>query len=291
MDKIFEMWIAGEDPAKQKRHKKPAIAKLFYALAICLAGVCVILVISGGIDGARVEPTPEVQPTQTPKVYIPVEDIIIEEDNFELTIGESKQIIARVYPENATYGNIIYSTNSNSATINDITVTQDGLVTATNRLDNNYKKTVKVFLTVKDKQTVIQKEIIITVRNPYKTIWDEDLSTLNEWPVYAAVFTTAIPNCSGFTFIFTLLPVSEDGKKDGTPYMTNMYYYVYVCTDAGKWIKIDTFLVGERYMSQTVTVSFEPVNIKKVACVPVKKDVGVYGYWNYTLIVKSIVVG
>ena len=215
------------------------------------------------------------------EVYIPVEDIYVFEDKIVLDVGKSQRIIAAIYPENATYNGMVFTTTNGSV----ITLGTDGLVTATSELNGGADRAATVY--VRDEQNRVSKSIKVIVRNPYSYEWDEKYSSINGWNTYARVFANTVPNCTGFTLTYKL--TSPNKTPDISSKMTNSDYYVYVYTDANKWVKVGTFRVGEKDRLVTAEISFEAMNIKKVACVNSKKTVGASGYYNDVTEIKSLI--
>ena len=214
------------------------------------------------------------------EVYIPVEDIFVIEEKFELIIGKSKQIIATVYPDNATYSGIKFSTTST-----DITVSQDGLVTANDKLFADGRRTATAY--VKNEDGKISKKVTVTIINPYTWKWDEKRSSLNGWNLTARVFDNTIPNCTGFTFTYKIYPYTDKDYKDVSSQVANNDYYAYVYTDEGKWIRVGTFRAGALNQTITVTVNFDSVNINKIAFITSKRNLN--GSYNSTAEIKSLI--
>ena len=97
--------------------------KFNYLFAIGLAMLCLSCVKPGNQGGDEPGPGPEPQPEPS---TVEVTDVVITPTSMELTVGDTQQISAGVYPPNATDPSISWSSSNDAVA----SVNSEGLVTA-----------------------------------------------------------------------------------------------------------------------------------------------------------------
>lgn len=190
-------------------------------------------------------------------VTIPVEDIIIENENETVTLemGETYQIIASVYPIEAD-AEILYSC-SNS----DIQVSTDGIVSAPKYYDSyNEPVTYYVDVTAGD----ITKTVAVTVNNSYKMSWSESRYSLpNNWEGGMYRFENTLNNCSGLRVGVKIFP-PNNGKIDAGALALGAAWPVYAYqTDIG-WKYVGSVTINSQEEWYYVDLSFSAMNIQGI---------------------------
>lgn len=186
-----------------------------------------------------------------------LQEIRLPEYSIELELGEQYQLDPIFVPETVKDIKLFYS----GYTLNVISVTPEGLITATDNGNGGEDRETEVTMISDNNKEATLK---VTVKDSYAVSSGKDLVKYTEnMNVNSLVFKNKVEKCVGFSFSFMINEVIK-GKDE---YFKDKEFIVYGRCDEGEWIRLGDFVYGEIGSVTNLDLTFIPTDLSEVICI------------------------